>query len=99
MTNNIFIVSDLTQTQMDNLEDKNTRTLFLRNVDYNATEEDLRAIPEFSAAIDVKIPTDKDTGRPRGYGFIEYTTSIECNAAMTQLGSLGPVQLGEYTII
>ena len=30
------------QQQHVQLEDKNTRTLFLRNVDYNATEDDLR---------------------------------------------------------
>ena len=79
------------------LEDKNTRTLFLRNVDYNATEDDLRNIPEFSSALDVKIPTDKDTGRPRGYGFIEYSTSTECKAAMHQLSQGGPIKLGEYS--
>ena len=85
------------QQQHVQLEDKNTRTLFLRNVDYNATEDDLRNIPEFSSALDVKIPTDKDTGRPRGYGFIEYSTSTECKAAMHQLSQGGPIKLGEYS--
>ena len=79
------------------LEDKNLRTLFLRNVDYNATEDDLRQIPEFQSAMDIKIPTDKDTGRPRGYGFIEYKDSEQCKAAMHQLSQGGPIQLGEYS--
>merc|ERR1711979_50223 len=81
------------------LEDKNLRTLFLRNVDYNATEDDLRQIPEFQTAMDIKIPTDKDTGRPRGYGFIEYKDSETCKAAMHQLSQGGPIQLGEYVLV
>ena len=48
--------------------------LFVGNMPYGATEADLRA--HFAAVGDpsqVVIPVDRETGRPRGFAFVEYT--------------------------
>lgn len=47
--------------------------LFVGNLPYQATEEDVRAY--FSAVappIRVAIPLDRETGRPRGFAFVEF---------------------------
>ncbi|MEX2270268.1 MAG: hypothetical protein WD690_02265 [Vicinamibacterales bacterium] len=47
--------------------------LFVGNMPYGATEADLRA--HFAAVGDpsqVVIPVDRETGRPRGFAFVEY---------------------------
>jgi len=65
-----------------NSEEKMARTIFARNISFNATAEDFRAIPEFAQALDIKLPTDRETGRSRGFGFIEFNTPDECARAL-----------------
>jgi len=67
-----------------NSEDKTTRTIFARNISWNATVDDLFNIPAFKNASDIKIPTDRETGRPRGFGFIEFNTPEECQQALQE---------------
>ena len=57
-----------------NNDDKTSRTIFARNISWNATVEDLYNIAEFKNATEIKLPTDRETGRPRGFGFIEFAT-------------------------
>merc|ERR1739838_318581 len=59
------------------------RTIFARNISWNATVGDFRGIPEFAQAVDIKLPTDRETGRPRGFGFIEFATADECQRALS----------------
>ena len=65
-----------------NSEERMARTIFARNISFNATAEDFRAIPEFAQALDIKLPTDRETGRARGFGFIEFNTPDECARAL-----------------
>ena len=45
--------------------------IFVGNISYEATEEDLQAVFEAYGQVDsVKIPTHGDTGRSRGFGFV-----------------------------
>jgi RNA recognition motif-containing protein len=47
--------------------------VFVGNLSYDVTREEL--IEAFSAAgrvVDAKVPTDRDTGRPRGFAFVEF---------------------------
>lgn len=49
-----------------------TKTLFVGNLPWAATEEDLRRI--FSAHVEVKsarVIAERETGRSRGFGFVE----------------------------
>merc|ERR1711997_1413724 len=76
------IIMDHQQQDAQNSDDRNARTIFARNISWNATADDFRNIPEFAQALDIKLPTDRETGRPRGFGFIEFATADECAKAL-----------------
>jgi RNA recognition motif-containing protein len=61
------------------------RRLFVGNLSYNTTEISLRdAFGQIGTVADAKIVTDRDTGRPRGFGFVEMGSDQEAQAAITQ---------------
>lgn len=58
--------------------------LFIGNLSYNTTEEGLKAFfEEFGPLVSVKIPTDRETGRSRGFGFVEFQERERAEAAMS----------------
>ena len=59
--------------------------LFVGNMPYGATEADLRA--HFSAVgppSQIVIPVDRETGRPRGFAFVEFTERAMAEEAVTR---------------
>lgn len=47
--------------------------LFIGNLPYSATEADLRALfSEVAEPSQVVLPTDRETGRPRGFAFVDF---------------------------
>lgn len=71
--------------------------IYVGNLSYEVTEDELRQ--EFAAygeVASVSIPTDKYSGRPRGFGFVEMGSKSESEAAMSGLN--GKV-LKERTIV
>ncbi len=59
--------------------------LFVGNMPYGATEADLRA--HFATVGDpsqVVIPVDRETGRPRGFAFVEYNERPLAEAAVVK---------------
>jgi len=63
-------------------DDKTLRTIFVRNISYNAQVQDLYNIDQFKNATDIKIPQDRDTKLPKGFGFIEFATAEDCADAI-----------------
>jgi len=63
------------------------KRLYVGNLNYKTTEEDLRAA--FSEGgrnvTDVHIVTDRETGRPRGFAFVEMGSDEEARAAASAL--------------
>ena len=60
--------------------------LFVGNLSFQATEEDLRELFQQSGTVDsVRIITDQFTGRPRGFGFVEMATKEEATKAIEML--------------
>jgi len=60
--------------------------IYVRNLSSEVTEEELRKEFEaFGEVTSVNIITDKYTGRPRGFGFVEMTSVSEGQAAITGL--------------
>ena len=63
--------------------------LYVGNIPFNATEEDLRRI--FSEGgrrvVEVQIMADRFTGRSRGFAFVTMSSDQEAFDAMTQLAS------------
>jgi len=60
--------------------------IYVGNLPREATEDDLRqAFEAFGQVTSAKIITDKFTGDPRGFGFVEMSNSTEAQAALTGL--------------
>ena len=61
-------------------------TIYVGNLSYRATEEDLRAVfAEYGAVKRIVLPTDRETGRMRGFAFVEMAEDDQEDAAITQL--------------
>jgi RNA recognition motif-containing protein len=46
--------------------------IYVGNLPFDATEEQVQQLfAEFGAVSSVALPTDRETGRPRGFGFVE----------------------------
>ena len=62
------------------------KNIFVGNLSFGATEEDVRAMFEAYGTVDrVSIVTDRDTGRARGFGFVEMGNGAEADAAISAL--------------
>src|SRR5580693_4125380 len=60
--------------------------LYVGNLSYSITELDLRELfAGLGTVTDAKIVTDRETGRPRGFGFIEMSTEDEARKAIEEL--------------
>ena len=52
--------------------------IFVGNLAYTATEAELRQLFEAYGTVDtIRMMTDRDTGRPRGFGFVEMPDPTE----------------------
>lgn len=65
--------------------EKNAK-LFVRNIDDSVSEDDLYSLFEQAGQVlSVKIPTDRETGYPRGFGFVEMGSVDEAERAIETL--------------
>ena len=59
------------------------KNIFVGNLDFGATEDLLRSLfAPYGAVTYIKIIRDRDTGRSRGFAFVEMTHSGEADKAM-----------------
>ena len=59
------------------------KKLYVGNLPFSATEQDLsETFAECGTVDSVKIITDRDTGRSKGFGFVEMSTDDEAKAAI-----------------
>jgi cold-inducible RNA-binding protein len=60
--------------------------IFVGNLNYQTTQDDLfEAFSRYGAVERVNIVTDRDTGQPRGFAFVEMTERKDAEAAISQL--------------
>ena len=60
--------------------------IFVGNLSFGATEEAIRTMFEAYGAVErVNVVTDRDTGRARGFGFVEMTVAAEAERAIAGL--------------
>jgi RNA recognition motif-containing protein len=74
--------------------------IFVGNLAYTATEDEVRQLFEGYGAVDtVHLLMDRDTGRPRGFGFVEMPDAAQARTAIAGLNgtSLGgrPLTINE----
>ena len=62
------------------------KNIFVGNLDFHATEEALRALFErYGTVNSARIMTDRDTGRSRGFAFVEMANEAEADKAIAAL--------------
>jgi RNA recognition motif-containing protein len=53
-------------------EGKSMKNIFVGNLSFGSTEHDIRSLFEAYGTVDrINIVTDRETGQPRGFGFVE----------------------------
>jgi RNA recognition motif-containing protein len=61
-------------------------SIYVGNLSYEVTEEDLTNVfAEYGSVKRVYLPTDRDTGRMRGFGFVEMSNEAEEDRAIETL--------------
>lgn len=62
------------------------KNIFVGNLDFAATESSVRSLFEPYGRVDrVNLVTDRDTGRSRGFAFVEMSDSAQADQAITAL--------------
>ena len=60
--------------------------IFVANLNYRLTNDDLRDLFEEYGSVDsAKVITDRDTGRSKGFGFVEMSEDNEAQSAIQAL--------------
>ncbi|KAH7461425.1 hypothetical protein PRIC2_012608 [Phytophthora ramorum] len=62
------------------------RSVFVGNIPYDVTEDMLKEIfSEAGSVVNFRLVTDRETGKPKGYGFCEYADGATALSAMRNL--------------
>ena len=65
--------------------------IYVGNLPFSATDQDLRTLfSQYGNVVSVALPTDRETGRPRGFGFVEMAQADAARA----IESLNGQQMG-----
>lgn len=61
-------------------------SIYVGNLSYQVTDEDLKEVfKEYGEVKRVQVPTDRETGKMRGFAFVEMSTEDEETAAIDAL--------------
>lgn len=61
-------------------------SIYVGNLSFKVTQEDLMSVfAEYGTVKRVQLPTDRESGRPRGFGFVEMETEAEEDKAIAEL--------------
>lgn len=62
------------------------KNVFVGNLTFGATEDEVRSMFEAYGVVErVSLITDRDTGRAKGFGFVEMTNAAEADRAIAEL--------------
>ncbi len=60
--------------------------IYVGNLEYKISDNDLREIfEEFGEVVSAKVITDRETGRSKGFGFVEMADEDDANNAIEEL--------------
>lgn len=60
--------------------------IYVGNLSYDATQDDLKEVfAEYGSVQKVHVPTDRETGRPRGFAFVNMSSDTEEEKAIAEL--------------
>ena len=61
-------------------------SIYVGNLSYEVTQADLKEVfADYGSVTRVHVPTDRETGRPRGFAFVEMDTEAEESKAIDTL--------------
>jgi RNA recognition motif-containing protein len=61
-------------------------SIYVGNLNYDVTKEDLTTVfEEYGTVSRVSLPSDRESGRPRGFGFVEMSSEEEEAKAIENL--------------
>ncbi|MEA5583371.1 RNA-binding protein [Nodularia harveyana UHCC-0300] len=61
-------------------------SIYVGNLSYSVTDEDLsKVFSDYGTVKRVQLPADRETGRPRGFGFVEMESEAAEDAAIEAL--------------
>ncbi|XP_063704380.1 cleavage stimulation factor subunit 2 [Culicoides brevitarsis] len=84
------------KNQDQSIMDKSMRSVFVGNIPYEATEEKLKDIfSEVGPVISLKLVFDRESGKPKGYGFCEYKDQ---ETALSAMRNLNGYEIGGRTL-
>lgn len=73
------------------------KKLYVGNLSFDATEDELRHLFEPHGAVEsAKLATDRDSGRSRGFGFVEMASDSEAESA---IAALNGAQVGGRALV
>jgi RNA recognition motif-containing protein len=62
--------------------------MYVSNLSFHTTDEDLRKLfAQYGNVSSAKVITDRESGRSRGFGFVEMDSEAEANEAMKNLNN------------
>lgn len=79
-------LSESNSPQLSEFGDRHSMSIYVGNLSYQVTAEDLKmAFQEYGTVSRVQLPTDRETGRPRGFAFVEMESEAQEAAAIEAL--------------
>ncbi len=82
---------------LSGFQEASVMRLYVGNIPYTTTVGELRAMFEaHGAVVDVHLPTDRESGRPRGFAFVEMS---EDGAGQAAIDTLNGTDVGGRTIL
>jgi cold-inducible RNA-binding protein len=73
-------------TNQHHVKRKKMKNIFVGNLNFGATEDAVRSLFEAYGTVErVSIVTDRDSGQPRGFGFVEMSANAEADRAIAEL--------------
>lgn len=81
-----FDVVRLRLSPLSTRKEKILKNIFVGNLDFGATEDTVRSLFEQYGSVErVSLMTDRETGRSRGFAFVEMTDTEEADRAIAAL--------------
>ena len=84
-TCSVWRTSQKSTEPVNHMEARSVR-IYVGNLSYDTTQDDLRALfAQHGEVTDLHVPTDRESGRPRGFAFVEMADDAQAQAAIDAL--------------